>query len=450
MNHYKQYIAKLTQNQFFQGSAILFVGTFLVNIITYLFNVIVGRLLGDNAKFGEYFSLMSIVYLLSVPAAMFGTTVTKYVSVASATDDYERIKNILVIVTKYALYFVFVVVGILIIFNAPLSKILKITDTQNLIWLSLVYATSFPLLIPGSALNGLQKFGSTVLYSGALIMIRLILAVLFILAGYSVNGILMALIISNIVMYAAQMIHVDTLIKNVRLTWTHIPNKVKLFTRKIFTSHQQDEQEVKKELFEFSKHSLATMLGLGILVQADVILAKVFLSPTEAGIYASLALIGKVIPFFSQPLIQVMFPYITKKYTRKENFLSSFALVIGFVFLCSGAISAIYIIFPTLIVGGLFGQKFLPASQYIGLFSVFEVTYALINAFVYFFLSIDKNKLASSILIAGLLQVAGIYLFHKDITQIITISTAICSAFVLWYIYSAIRIYKENTLPKEL
>ena len=51
-----------------------------------------------------------------------------------------------------------------------------------------------------------------------------------------------------------------------------------------------------------------------------LILVKHFFSPHDAGIYAGLSLIGRVIFFFSAPIASVMFPVIVQKYARKENY----------------------------------------------------------------------------------------------------------------------------------
>jgi len=420
----------------------MFAGAFVVNVLSYAFNVLIGRQLGRVA-FGEFSALVSIVYLVSVVSSVFATIVVKYSAILSARNDYSRIRDLVIMMTRYASFVIITFFAISLAFHNQILSALKLDDFLLIILLNGVFAIMLPQAILNAALQGLEKFSILNIYGSSLILIRILIASILISLGLGIAGVFWGMILSGIIIYIFCWISIQNSINKADIKSKSFPHQVITFFKKIFSRTDKDLHSMRNDIIHFSPFSTLTALGLALLVQNDIILAKVFFSPEDAGTYASLALICKVIPFFTLPLVAVMFPQLTKLVEQKKNFIPLFSIVIVIVTACSTAIAAVYMIFPDLIVKAfsLGSNTFAPSIPYIGIFSIFQLSYAVLNTFVTFFLSIGKNIQAAGIVFAGILQAVGMIFFHKSLTQFITVSITICLAFIIWYIITTAQLY---------
>lgn len=432
----------IINHPFFKGSTIAFIGSFLVNVLSYLFNVVIGRMLGV-VGYGEYLALVSILYLSSVPSNVFAVMVTKYTALYSSRGELEKIKPLLVIFTKYSFIFSGVFILSLVVFQDSILSNLKLNNFWALILVGLIFATSFPQSLLNGAFAGLQKFATASIYSGVLVLVRTVLAAIFIYVGLYVDGVLYAMILSSVLVIIGSWISLDSYINNAKHTARLILKKAQKFITYLFTPYKDPTNSVKlnKDLLTFATFSTFNAWGLGSLVQTDIILVKAYLSPYEAGLYSSLAITCKVIPFFIQPLVSVMFPQLVQRVAQKKNFLPLFAIVLTLVTVGAGFVTGIYILFPELVISLLFGEKFLAAAPYVGLFSMSQLAYALLTVFSYFFLSIGRNKTAGLVMVAAIFQMIGISLFHQTIWQIINVSIVVLGSCVLIYAILTLHFY---------
>ncbi len=442
MNLSKESVVKIVKHPFFQGSAVAFVGAFGVNVLSYIFNVIIGRMLGV-VGYGEYLALVSILYLSSVPSNVLATLVTKYVALYSSKGELQKIKPLLIIMTKYSLIFSAIFLCILVLFQNQILSNLKLKDFWSLILISIIFATTFPQTLLNGAFTGLQRFATASVYAGILVTSRIILAITLIMLGLRVNGVLIAMILSSFAVITLSWVAIDNIVHQTSLNSSQFIKKSKNFLRYLFVPYVDPTKSFKidRELLVFALFSTLNAWGLGSLVQVDVILAKSFLSPFEAGLYSSLAITCKVIPFFTQPLVIVMFPQIVQRVAQKKNFLPLFAVVLGVVTAGAGFVTTIYILFPKLVISMLFGQKFIDAVPYVGMFSISQLFYALLNVFSFFFLSVGKNKTAGMVMVAAIIQAVGIFFFHQTITQLITVSILVLGSCVVIYMLLTIQFY---------
>jgi len=96
-------------------------------------------------------------------------------------------------------------------------------------------------------------------------------------------------------------------------------------------------------------------------------------------------------------------------------FISSFLMVLAI----SIFISAIYLIFPEIMVKILFGKEYLSTAASLGLFSVFISLYSLCSLLLNFYLSISRTKPIFLSLFFAVFQIALINIYHQTIRQIV-------------------------------
>lgn len=151
----------------------------------------------------------------------------------------------------------------------------------------------------------------------------------------------------------------------------------------------------------------------------DMVLVKHYLSPVEAGQYAILALLGKIIYFLGSLLNIFTISLVSREPDEKKNpYLSFSALFAGSVTLCAIGIIAL----------GFFGEFFIPllfgnkassiipyALPYISAIALFTlgsvvVTYHLARKkYIFPFISIGMAAVLTS----------GIIIYHQTLTQIV-------------------------------
>jgi O-antigen/teichoic acid export membrane protein len=205
-----------------------------------------------------------------------------------------------------------------------------------------------------------------------------------------------------------------------------------------------------KTLLGYGAPAAAASFGLSGFINTDIILVKHFFDPNLAGLYATLSLIGRVIFFFSAPIGTVMFPLITHRHERKENFHRIFWLSLILVFLCSVVITFFYFLFPEFTIR-IFSKdaSALVLVPYLGIFAIFIVIYSVLTILNNFYLSINKTKIFIPILVAAFLQGIFIWFYHANFSQVIFISLTIAGLLLLLLLLYYWKLYKQGYGNKE-
>jgi O-antigen/teichoic acid export membrane protein len=201
----------------------------------------------------------------------------------------------------------------------------------------------------------------------------------------------------------------------------------------IFSKKTSEEVYISsKEILQYALPVFITVLFMTSFTSTDVILVKHFFNPHEAGFYAGLSLIGKVIFYFTAPITAVMFPLLIRRHNIGKSFNKLFYLALLLVLIPSASITGFYFLFPKFVVNlFLGGRDYLEIAKFVGLFGVNLTIFSLLNVFVNFFLSLNKTKIALLIVIGALAQIILIYLFHADFYQIITVSILVSLTLLL-------------------
>lgn len=262
------------------------------------------------------------------------------------------------------------------------------------------------------------SFGTTVIINFISAFAKLLLGIGFVLLGYSLHGATGSLVISAALLY---------LLGFFPLRFIFLK---KLITPKINT----------KELIAYGIPSALTVIGLTSFISADILLTKHFFDPVNAGLYAGLSQIGRIIFYLTGPICGVMFPIIVRKHAVKEDFSNTFKLALLFILIPSVFISTFYFIFPNFTILFISKASYLAIAPYLGVFGLYISAYCLLYLLATFYLSIKKTNIYFPILIGAVLQIALIIAYHQNIAQIIMISFSIVLllviGFLLYYPYA--------------
>lgn len=399
---------RLLQHPLFSGSFLMFGGSMAINAINYLYHLVMGRILGPSS-YGVLASLFSLLYIVSIVPLSTSVSIVKFISSAKNEGElssvYYGIKN-------YVFKFSAVLLVIYILIAFPLANFLKIQDNISVIMVGPIMFFSIITLVNQSTSQGLLKFIGFVVPNLISSLVKLGVGVLLVLIGYSVGGAIFGVLSGAIFAYLVSSLAISNVVKNVK--------------------------NAKFDVNKFVNYSLPVLLqafAFTALFSVDVLLAKHFLSEFEAGIYASLSTLGKVIYFATSPISSVMFPIISKRFSSGERynkiFFTSLSLTLG----VSHAIVFVYWRFPNLVINTLFGSNFFSGSENLVFMGVFMVFYSTSNLLMNFYLSRGKTWVVVFPVIASFAQLIFIYFFyHSSITEIIKVSMyiTICLTIALF------------------
>jgi O-antigen/teichoic acid export membrane protein len=179
------------------------------------------------------------------------------------------------------------------------------------------------------------------------------------------------------------------------------------------------------KLLPFFKYSSAVFvqgLALTSMYSSDLLLVKHFFPPDQAGIYASMAILGRVVFFGTTPITHVMFPLVAKRHQNNQRYLSILYLSLILIFGISLFVILTYRFFPNLIIQVTFRENFIAGANMLWWFALFMGLLSLAMFLTQFYLSIGKTKIVWLFVLAALLQLSLIWFIHPDLLTVIQLS----------------------------
>jgi len=191
---------------------------------------------------------------------------------------------------------------------------------------------------------------------------------------------------------------------------------------------------------------MTAMFGYSVPANLDVILAKYFFSATDAGLYTSVSILGKIIFFASTAICGVMFPMIVEEHAKKESGIKIFKKSLIYIGTISGFIVLVYILYPELIVK-VFGNKYIGAIDLVAPYGMAMFFFSITITTMYYHLAIKNIRYIIIFIGFTLLEIMLFLIFHSSILEMVQIllmtnlMLAITSIIYTWRLY---EIKKKN------
>ena len=417
MTFFKNHFQKLIKNQLIAGSAILFAGSMLASFGNYLYHLLMGRMLGP-VDYGVLASLISLTYLFGIPIGTLSLVTVKYVSALRGEKKFETISYLYSWLNKKLVIFGLVGFLLLVITSPLIASFLHFDSILPLLLLIASSLIAVYLSVNTATIQGFLRFGWMSVLGIIQAILKVGIAVLLVFIGLKVLGAVTSILFGSLV--------------GLVLT--------RLLVRRLLSKKEKKEKIDIQEISKYAIPVFFSSLAFTSLYTSDIVLARHFLSAQEAGFYAALAVLGKIIFFASGPIIMVMFPMVSERHANGKKYANLFKLSFGLVlFICLG-VSVVYFLFPGLMVKILFGSQYLPAAPYLVLFAIFLSLYSLASLLVNFYLSIKKVKIVILPVIAAVVQIILIVIFHQNLSQIIWVSISVLFlllvSLLIYYLYS--------------
>jgi O-antigen/teichoic acid export membrane protein len=397
-------IAKISRDKFFQASFWVFLGTGFLSFGNYLYHFLMGRML-EVSLYGALQSIISVLYILSVPTLTMTLVIVKYVSAHKGRGEYDMIQNLYSFAISKLLLYGSIVLGILVAASPLIQSFLHLPSLFLALLLPVSFFINLFYLLNKSMLQGLSSFFKFSVLNFLEASAKIFFAVLLVYLGFKVEGAYGAIVLSIIAALIISTVYLRGVVKagvNLRAKYVQAG-----------------------ELLKFALPTFVTSLSLISLFTTDVILARHFFPGVESGYYSALSVLGKIVYFAASPIVLVLFPMISENHARGESYHRLLKLGALFTFLVTGFVTAVYFLIPEFMVLTLFGEKYLEISGLLGMFGVFIALLSLAGLFANFYLSINKTFPSYIILSAAVLQIILLFIYNETLAEIIWVSITV-------------------------
>ena len=380
----------LTKEHFFMLSILL------VNGGNYVYNLLLGRILGPS-QFADAAILITLLLVLSFIGMTFQIVTAKY----AVLYENNLLQLFLRFIFKNALYIGLLFAIAVVAFSSSLQHLFH-TETYTMF---VVFGLGLPLYFTMSINRGL--------YQGKNELINLSKTYYF--------EMLCRLILTFSILYCIPSLESSVVIAIgilISFIFGLFPFQKKIIS-KIEMENNEDKILNTKSIIQFFVLTAFYELTQIIINNSDVLLVKHYFESYEAGLYASLALIGRVVYFVAWMFVMLLLPKVIQ--LKKDGFdtFPILAKYVLYISLLSTFIVLVTYLFPNLVVKLMFGEKYLPIAFLLWKYALATSIFAIANIFAYYFLSISKYIPVIISGVLGLTQVILIIFFHESLEQVV-------------------------------
>jgi O-antigen/teichoic acid export membrane protein len=399
--------AKLGPEQLFMVTILL------VNAGNYLYNLLLGRILGPS-EFSDAAILITLLLILSFVGMTFQIVTAKYAVLLEESYLLTFIK----LITKYAA-FLGVLFGISIVFFYQDLQVVFHTETA---WMFFIFGFGIPLYFLMSVnrglyqgQNALDKLATTYQTEMASRLV-LTIAAIYLLPDVPSSIIVASGIVLSFVfgVFPFQKL----IFKGLKTVQTPA-----IDTRSITT------------FFALTAFYELTQI---IINNSDIILVKHFFDNEQAGLYASLALIGRVVYFVAWMFVMLLLPKVIQMKKDNQDTLPILLKYVGYIVLLSTFIVLFTALFPEFVVGIMFGKEYVSISFLLWKYALATSLFAVANIFAYYYLSLNQYLPVVVSAVLGSMQIGLIIAYHNSLEQVVhmqIIAMVILLFFQLCYFF---------------
>ena len=386
---FKKLVRRVSPELIFMGSVLL------VNGGNYLYNLILGRMLGPEA-FADAALLITLLLLLSFVGMTFQLATAKF-AVLFEELQWEVFQQ-----QMYRNSFLIgLVIGALFIgFSEALQDLFNTSSS----WMFTAFGIGIPVYffmsVNRGRFQGQQEFGKLSLTYQTEMWSRLLITLLLLFLVPLEPAMLIAFGIALSFIFGV------------------MPVERKSFrVKKGLRLNTENRKSVRNFIWLTAAYELTQIL----INNSDILLVKHYFEAYDAGLYASLALIGRVVYFAAWMFVMLLLPKVVKK--QKDGEPTS-PLLFKYVTIIAAMTSIITIgcyLFPEIVIQLLFGQAYVSIAPLLWQYALATSLFAVANIFVYYFLSLDKYFPVVLSGIMGLSQVLLVILFHSSLQMVIQV-----------------------------
>jgi O-antigen/teichoic acid export membrane protein len=385
------------------GSFVMLAGSALVSVANFGYNISVAHLLGPG-DFSHAAAAVTLLMLASCVNLAFQLVTAKFIarneSAAGRAAVYQSLLRRAWLVGA-------IVSGALVAGSSALGIYLRMPSPTLIIVLGLGMLFYIPLGVRRGGMQGTCHFTRLSANLTAEAVVKLISAVLLIEFGVGVLGAVIAISLS---VFVAFMLPAGD--------------------REL----RGDAETGTAASFMEGMQAIIFFIGQVIISNIDILMVKHYFAPADAGLYAAVALVGRLLYFATWSVTSVMFPVSAGTRVDEES-RSVLAVPLLFV----AALSIIFVLFlgafPDLVIRTLFGSGFhrvgSGVEQLLTANAIATGVYAVCVVLITYEMSRRIANTGWLQLVVSLLIVVCVALFHNSLMQVVIVQQVLRGLLLL-------------------
>jgi O-antigen/teichoic acid export membrane protein len=376
------------------GSLIMLIGSVFVSLANFGYNIGVARLLGP-ADFSHAAAAVTILMLISAITLAFQLVCTKLVAKSTSLEAKAAVFQHL---HKKAWWVGIGLGAAMLAASSVLSSYLRLSSPWIIILLAIGLTIYIPLGVKRGGLQGTCRFRGLSWNMAAEAIIKFVAAMVLIEMGFGVLGAVAA--ISGSVIFAY-----------------FLPDAAhELRVKAISTSGKLHLGETVQAIVFF--------VGQVIISNIDILMVKHFFPPDVAGLYAAIALVGRLLYFGAWSIVSAMFP-VSAGTSEERQAPALLALPLLMVTGMSAVFVLLLAAFPQLVFRALFGAHFVTAVEGLNWLLSMNAAATGIYAISVVLITYEMSRRIANtgwlqLVVSGLI-VLGIACFHSTLLQVIVV-----------------------------
>lgn len=414
--------ARAMRQKLLGGSLTLLAGSGLVGVTNLIYNVATARLLGP-AGFAHATSVYTLLMLASAITLSFQVVCAKYV----ASHEMPAEKSGIFFQLHLRGWMAGISLGLfLFVFNHAITSFLNLPDPVLIFLLALGCAFYIPLGVRRGYIQGVHAFGRLAVNFMLEGLVRLGGAYLLIEIGLGVKGAVLASVIAVIASYFLA---------------KPVPRLESFHVRKIAIAFGEGLQ------------AIVFFSGQVVINNFDIVLVKHFFASDQAGIYAAVSLVGRLINMCAWSVVNTMFPVSAAARSSDRDARPVLFMSLSMVFLILTVLILGLWAIPSFLWRTLFGSHF-ELGNYGGLaallilYAITTGIYSLSSVMITYEMS---RKIANTswvqLAFSGAL-VAGICVFHESLRQVIFVQLVLMIILLVVVAFPLLR--REIASPEDV
>ena len=379
------------------------------NGLNYVYNVVMARLLGP-AGYGALGALLALALIASVPGLALQVVVARHT--ALRVRDQRALAE-LWSATLAGVAGAGLVLGVLVAAASPLlAAYLHLGSAAPALWLAASVAPLPALAAVQGMLQGRERFAALAWVLLAAAAGKLAAGAGLVALGAGVEGAIAAVSLGSL---AAVLL---------ALAWVRPGLVAGASPRGRARSWMR---LLPSGLGREVAGATTAILGLFVLANVDVLLARHHLDADASGLYAAGAVVAKIAYWAPQVVMLIVFPRLVTSGARQRLLARSAACVAAFGAMLVVAAAAA----PHLAASVSFGRSYLAVGPALPLFAALGTCLALVQLVLFSGIASADTRLSWLLMVAVGVDVAVVTtLLHGSVTEIVTVTLAVAAALL--------------------
>lgn len=364
-----------------------------VNGGNYLYNLILGRILGP-AQFADAAVLITFLLVLSFVAMTFQLVTAKF----SVILEDKLFPSFISKVYKNALIVGISFGALIIVFSKQLQLVFNTSSSSMFVVFGIGVPLYFLMSVNRGVFQGKNAFKKLSITYQTEMLSRLLftLGLLFLFNIQSSLVIAIGILIS--------------------FGFGLIPFKSNNFNFKTSVVIKASQTKLVRKFFIITAFYEFTQI---IINNSDILLVKHYFESYDAGLYASLALIGRMVYFIAWMFVMLLLPTVVQLKKEGKPTAPILFKYVGYIASIASVIVLCCLLFPESAITILFGKSYLAIAPLLWKYALATGLFAISNIFAYYYLSLDRYMPVVFSGIFGMLQMGLVIFFHESLEQVV-------------------------------